>query len=324
MTLIARLGVSVIAMTLLSPSSASELQFQLGGLRSTADSKPTYSWALEYGRPFGKHLSGSFAWLNEGHVPGHRRDGQAAQLWWHAAGPSEGPIYRFGLGPYRYFDTTVGPSPESHINAHGWGMIASADASWPLAGKWIASLRANRVHVNRDVRSTAIVGGIGYRFESAGEESRGVFARSSAASPARWELDVMGGATVSNDFHSQVEFAKAIGLRVGIADHLSGSLAYLREGKFQRGWREGIAPQIWLEDDLTDRLAVAVGIGPYLARSSFRMPDGSNAPAKSILVSISAAYIITPEWRGRLIWNRVATTYDENADVFLFAIGYRF
>jgi hypothetical protein len=107
-------------------------------------------------------------------------------------------------------------------------------------------------------------------------------------------------------------------------DHLTGSLAYLNEGDVQRGRRAGLAPQIWLEDDLTYRLAVGVGVGPYFAMRKPRRSNRRSASTVSALISITAAYAITPEWIGRLIWNRVETRYDRDADVVMFALGYRF
>jgi hypothetical protein len=92
----------------------------------------------------------------------------------------------------------------------------------------------------------------------------------------------------------------------------------------RRGRRAGLAPQVWLEDDLTERLSVGVGLGPYFALRKPRDADGRSASAVSALISITAAYAITPEWTGRLIWNRVETRYDRDSDVVMLALGYRF
>ena len=319
-----RLCASAMAMGLMSPGVASELHSYLGGLHATARSESTYSLALEYRRPFGDHLSGSFTWLNEGHLPSHHRDGQAIQLWWHTARVDRGPIFQVGLGPYRYFDTTVSSNAEGYANVHGWGLGASAAATWQIGARWLASLRINRVHVHNSFGSTGVVAGMGYRFESTSDDAAGAWTTSRAAAPGRWEIDAMLGAAVVNSFHSNADLARAIGLRVRMTDHLAGSLTYLSEGDVQRGRRTGFSPQIWLADNLTNRLSVGVGIGPHLAIRKFRESDGRSASAVSALISIAAAYAITPEWIGRLFWNRVETRYDRDSDVVMFALGYRF
>jgi hypothetical protein len=321
---IVRFCVCAIAMALMSSGFASELHLYLGGLHAIPHSEPTYSWALEYRRPFSDHFSGSFTWLNEGHVPGHHRDGQAIQLWWHTALANRGPMLQVGLGPYRYFDTVAASNADQYANAHGWGLVASAGATWHIGSGWLTSLRINRVHAHNSIRSTAVVAGIGYRFESASDDTSGARATKPGADSGRWELDAMVGGTVVNSFDSDAELAKAIGLRVRATDHLTGSLAYLNEGDVQRGRRAGLAPQIWLEDDLTDRLTVGVGVGPYFAMRKLRRSNRRSASTVSALISITAAYAITPEWIGRLIWNRVETRYDRDADVVMFALGYRF
>jgi hypothetical protein len=321
---IVRFCACAIAMALISPGFASELHWYLGGLHATPHSEPTYSWALEYRRPISEHLSGSFTWLNEGHVPGHHRDGQAIQLWWHTAPVNRGPIFQVGLGPYRYFDTTVASNADGYADIHGWGLVASAGATWHIGSRWLASLRINRVHVHNSIRSTAVVAGMGYRFGSTSDDASAAWVTSRTADSRRWELDTMAGATIVNSFDSDAELAKAIGLRVRATDHLAGSLTYLNEGDVRRGRRAGVAPQFWLEDHLTDRFSVGVGVGPYFALRKPRDSDGTSASPVSALISITAAYAITPEWIGRLIWNRVETRYDRDTDVVMFALGYRF
>jgi hypothetical protein len=313
-----------IAMALMSPGFASELHMYLGGLHANR-SELTYSWALEYRHPLGDHLSGSFTWLNEGHVPGHHRDGQASQLWWHTAPASHGPMLEVGLGPYRYFDTIAASNADRYANAHGWGLVASAGATWHIGGGWLTSLRINRVYVHDSIGSTAVVAGMGYRFGSISDDtSRAGDTIPTAYRGRRRELDTMVGATVVNSFDSDASLAHAIALRLRATDHLTGSLTYLNEGDVQRGRRAGLAPQIWLEDDLTEQLSVGVGVGPYFATRTPPDSDGRSASAVSTLISITAAYAITPDWIGRLIWNRVETRYDRDTDVVMFAVGYRF
>jgi hypothetical protein len=319
--IIGRVCSSVIAMALISPAFASELHLYLGGSKAASPSELTYSWAVEYRHPFSDHLSGSFTWLNEGHTTAHHRDGQAVQAWWHTAPGSRGARLEVGLGPYRYFDTVTASNPDGYANVHGWGWIASAGATWRIGDRWLASLRMNRVQAHDSINSTAIVAGLGYQFGASGDAALTPAVMSSSLDSRRSELDVMAGATVVNSLDADAVLAAAIAWRVRATDHLTGSLTYLDEGNVQPGRRAGIAPQIWLEDNLTDRLSVGVGLGPYFAT---RKPPQSDGRSTSALISVTASYAITPDWNGRLIWNRVETRYDRDSDVVMFALGYRF
>jgi hypothetical protein len=138
----------------------------------------------------------------------------------------------------------------------------------------------------------------------------------------------MLGGTIVNSFDLDADLAAAIALRLRTTENIAFSLTYLNEGKLDEvrirpGRRAGLAPQIWLEDDLTARFSVGVGIGPYFITQKPHPSDGS-ASAVSILVSATAAYAITPAWIGRLTWNRVRTNYSRDTDVVMFGLGYCF
>jgi hypothetical protein len=316
----ARVYVSAIAIAASSPGFASELHFFLGAAKASSPSEMTYSWTLEYRSLLSEHLSGSFTWLNEGHEQNHHRDGQAVQLWWHTAPDSRKARFEVGLGPYRYFDTVTASNAAGYINSHGWGWVASAGATWPMRDGWLVSLRVNRVQVPGSISSTGILAGLGYNFGTASDTElvgRSPDSRSS-------ELDVMAGATIVNSLDADGELAGAVSWRVRATDHLTGSLTYLYEGNVHPGQRAGIAPQIWLEDDLTKRFSVGVGLGPYFATQKPPATADTSPSNVSALVSVTASYAITPDWVGRLTWNRVATRYDRDSDVVLFALGYRF
>jgi hypothetical protein len=322
--MINRVCVIAIATTMSSPGFASELHFFLGGAQASSPSELTYSWALEYRSRFSDHLSGSFTWLNEGHEQNHHRDGQAVQLWWHTAPDGRRARFELGLGPYRYFDTVTASNAEGYRNAHGWGLVASAGATWPMRDGWLASLRINRVQVSGSINSTAVVAGLGYNFDAANDTALKAAPVSRSMDFRRSELDVMAGATIVNSLDADGELAGAVSWRVRATDHLTGSLTYLYEGKVHPGQRAGIAPQIWLEDDLTRRFSVGVGLGPYFATQKPPATEDASPSNVSALVSVTASYAITPDWVGRLTWNRVATRYDRDSDVVLFALGYRF
>lgn len=323
---IPRFCAPAIALALMTPAAAGELAIHAGSLHGEPGTEPTYSFALEYRRPFGEHVSGSFTWLNEGHFAGHHRDGQAVQLWLHTAPVDQGAVFAVGVGPYHYLDTVVASNIDGYDNLHGWGLLASASATWYFDRQWFTSLRINRVQVPNTVSSTAIVAGLGYRFGATADAAPGMLATSRTADTGRWEVDALYGTMIVNSFASETDFAaaKGIGLRVRMTDHLTGSLTYLDEGDTSRERRDGFAPQVWLEDNLTDRLSVGVGFGPYFVHARQRHADGRRDPPVSGLISVTSAYAFTPDWTGRVVWNRVSTQDSSDSDVIMLGLGYRF
>lgn len=59
-------------------------------------SSTTYSWQLQYRQPFLRHLAASLDWLNEGHLPEHRGDGAATQVWLQSAAVARASELRTG------------------------------------------------------------------------------------------------------------------------------------------------------------------------------------------------------------------------------------
>jgi hypothetical protein len=326
--------ITFLAGSVLSVSSfASELQLHLGGLRAGSGTESSYSWALEYRRPISDSLSASFSWLNEGHpegdIRGHHRDGQAAQVWWHTAPSARGLQFEAGLGPYRYFDTVAASNPEGYGNAHGWGLLGSIGATWYLGDGMLTSLRLNRVQTRAGMNTTALVAGVGYRFGATGGGAPESRVASQPAAAGRMELDAMLGGSIVNSLSSEADLAKAISLRYAAGGPFGLSLTYLDEGELDAGGsrigrRAGLAPQLWLQEDLTSRFSVGVGLGPYFATTRLQRSDGQDAPRVAALISVTAAYAMTPSWTGRLVWNRVGTNYDRDTDVVMFGLGYRF
>src|SRR6185503_3683394 len=97
-----------------------------GVTRSHEGPHQTVGWALSYTHDLARHLSASFSYLNEGHVPGHHRDGFVPQLW---LGSGELLARRFslaaGIGPYHYFDTVPASSAAGYEDRRGWGVVYS-------------------------------------------------------------------------------------------------------------------------------------------------------------------------------------------------------
>ncbi|MDB5727315.1 MAG: hypothetical protein JWQ00_520 [Noviherbaspirillum sp.] len=324
---IARTLLPFCVMASSSVTCASELALY-SGISYTTGTEATYSWALEYRRAFAERWSGSFTWLNEGHIPDHHRDGHAAQLWWHANGqqaPSLRPSFRVGLGPYHYYDTRRASNSRAYADAHGWGLLASAEAIWHINENLFATVRANRVQTRGAGNSTALLAGIGYRFAPTSDRKDDGYPGAATASMRRLEVDVLAGKAIVNSFESETDTAAALALRYRATRNVTGSFSYIDEGAGRRGEaRQGVAAQVWLEDDLGKRISVGAGIGPYFLIDRARRADGTLPSKVAAVISVTGAYAITDALAARLIWNRVATKDDSDSDVVLVGVGYRF
>ncbi|MGA2550319.1 MAG: outer membrane beta-barrel protein [Burkholderiaceae bacterium] len=314
----------VFAGLLGSTARGGELEAFAGGLHSEdSNAESTYSWALEYRQPLFDSISASFTWLNEGHVTDHHRDGQAAQLWWRSKEEKSGLVFNLGLGPYRYYDTTR-PAPDIHFqDAHGWGTILSAEADWYFASPWYPSIRLNQIEGHRSYNTTSVVFGLGYQFDehpaNAGDAGMGTI-----EPPPIWEADVYGGSTVANSFRSQTSSTLGLGGRAQVNEYLSASVTYLNIGHSPLEWHSGTAPQLWFEKNLTPQVAVAVGLGA-LFRTDESVRSGRDAPSDpSAIIGIGASYALSKRYVVRVVWDRVGTDDNHDADILLVGLGYRF
>ena len=59
---------------------AQELTF-LGGELKAGTNGSSHAWQVDYRQYFTTYFAGSVAYINEGHVPGHHRDGNALEAW---------------------------------------------------------------------------------------------------------------------------------------------------------------------------------------------------------------------------------------------------
>jgi hypothetical protein len=77
----------------------------------------TYTFKLDYRQHLARNLAASVAYINEGHVPAHHRDGNAGQVW--AIVPF-GPRFNLsaGAGAYFFYDTQSQPNGDS-ADLHG-------------------------------------------------------------------------------------------------------------------------------------------------------------------------------------------------------------
>jgi hypothetical protein len=226
------------------PAQAAEISAMVGGMETPDSEQKSYTWQLEYRAEFARQLAWSLAWINEGHVIGHHRDGVAGQVWnnWRwANGRWAGAL---GLGVYQFFDTQAKGAPDSQIE-HGAAPIASASMTHYSGGSWFWRVTANAIAPDDGINVHTIALGVGYRL---GRERDTIRTTDSSApkdfsdltgvsggvgSEGRTtgrELTVMAGKTVVNATSGERALAGSVEYRQGFARNWDVTLSWLHEG----------------------------------------------------------------------------------------------
>src|SRR5437870_6492892 len=276
-------------------------------LAAPGSDERTYTWALDYRQHLTEHIDVSAAWINEGHLPNHHRDGATAQIWARTTVLNPSLSVSAGVGPYGYFDTTALSADAREIDAHGWGVIYSLAATWRVKDRWLLQLRANRIETQRSVDTTSVLFGVGYQLDDlpAAEGRPAIFSGIGERNDA--ELGVMLGTTFVNDFDSEASFAKSIEYRRGLGRFLDWTIAWLNEGNSRLVRRNGVVTQLWLVRPVWDeRATLEAGVGPYVIVDTYGGGDTAGGYERVAgLFSLGASYRLTARWRARVSWNRV-------------------
>lgn len=314
---------------MLSSSSAiaSEMTV-LGGVvwsQNAARDDSSYSWQLEYREELSDYFAASLSYLNEGHVPGHHRDGNALQLWLTSDVIDRRLSLSAGIGPYYYFDTT---SPAigggSYTNEHGFGGAFSLAAVWKTETPWFFMLRNNWVKTFGRMDSVSALAGIGYQLDAPKPP------KPSDDSPEpREETDneitLFVGRTIANSFKSERSSALSIEYRRSLVGYLDWTVSWLYEGDSRLIRRDGLASQLWLVKAFQDdRIALGFGAGAYFAIDQQVGQNQVEDRIISAICTITGSYRLDPHWSLRTSWNRIVTNYNRDTDVIVGGIGYRF
>jgi hypothetical protein len=308
-------------------TEAQELTFLGGATRSLQTHDSTYAWMLEYSQGFGEHHALSFAYINEGHLPYHHRDGNAAQLWARKNLFGRRLSLAVGLGGYYYYDTVGRPGGESYVNHHGWGGIGSLSATWYLKNRLTFQVRANWIGTFSSYNTLSAVVGIGYQLSPPDR----LGPRPRPPRQGEWtnrdEVVFHAGGTVVNSLHSELSNASGFEYRHGIGRYWDASVAWLNEGDSEVVRRNGLVAQIWsVRSFLSNHLALGVGGGTYFAVDTRRKPKPGESGQGSLdgIVSFRIAARWGQRWEVPLTWNRVVTGYNRDTDIFTLGLGYRF
>lgn len=300
---------------------AEEVAIFAGATDTDDHTSVSYSWQLEYRRQLHEHLDFSLAYLNEGHVPGHHRDGASAQIWAVSPALAGRVQLALGAGPYFYFDTQSADSAPGFRDYHGVGAIVTGSLTYYIDARWFVRLNLSELHTPGDEDTRTLLLGVGSSLESL---LRGIDAPGSGP-PAGSELGVFAGQTIDNSATSSRSRAFELEYRLGLTPNVELSAAWLNESDGSAGTHNGLVTQVWVVDPLfARRVTLGLGAGPYFALERREMSDGQSAARVEGMVSLSASWRFAHHLVARITWDRGFTNQSEDRDVLTAGISWRF
>jgi hypothetical protein len=271
----------------------------------------------------GEHAMFSFTYLNEGHLPNHHRDGYTPQLWVRTNIIDRRLSLAAGIGPYLYLDTASGRGQGDSYNTHGLGGIFSLAATWYTESRWLLQVRGNWIGATNSFNSLTVTGGIGYLLDAPPSTGPRTATPRQDEQRINNEITLFFGESTLNRFDSRHTAAEGVEYRRGLTQHIDWTIGFLNEGSSIPLERYGITSQVWLvRAFFDDHLALGFGLGPYVAYDEYRGRNGSTTV--NALIGLTASYRFSPRWALRLTWDRVATNYNQDTDVLLGGVSYRF
>ncbi len=314
---------------LAAPAARAQELTVSGGFTTNSDIRDnSYAWAIEYLQGTGENQAFSVAWVNEGHFPGHHRDGHAFQYWGRLNVFDRRLSLAVGLGPYRYFDTTAAGRGGSYADVHGWGAIESASATWYFKSRWLAQARVNWIQAAHSFDSWSATLGVGYQLSP--PQSQGPLPRPPHQPEwtTRNEVSLLAGQTIVNSFSSQSSIASSFEYRRGVGRYVDASVQWLNEGDSHVVRRNGLIAELWaVRSFLDDHLVLGAGGGAYVAIDKRKPPSSGELVDGGTLAGIATLRVAVRfdrRWEMPVTWNRIVTGYSRDTDVFLLGLGYRF
>lgn len=326
-----RLALLAFLSALCPPAFAQELYALVGGQYTQSLHEKTYSYSIEYLQNFNDYVYGTFTWLNEGHVTNHHRDGYSPQLWLRWPGASRRFNLSVGVGPYRYYDTTS-LAAIGATDAHGWGVLGSVAAQWYFRNPWVMELRYNYAHTTTSITTHTALIGFGYQFDSSSTPGPVWNTQRYGFYPPdqRFELAVMAGGTVVNNFNSPRGVAWGAELRYRVTPYIDAIGTYLDEGDARVVKRKGVAGQLGIKREFLNHHAdVGVAGGFYFARDrDYISPEtqvlGLIRTRTQVLglLTMTVTYRMESGFRLRAYWYRTLTTNGRDTDVVMLGAGW--
>ncbi|HTJ79759.1 MAG TPA: hypothetical protein VL357_12260 [Rariglobus sp.] len=305
---------------------AQELTYMAGSMSTANFAETSFAWQVDYRQDFYRNFAASVAYINEGHVTDHHRDGTAWELWGNLPFWNDRVAISLGAGLYYFYDTE--PLGAGTQNQHGAAPIISLSLTGYFTDRVFYRLMVNHIAPSNDFDSTTATAGVGIWFGPS-HRPRGWEPSKDPAKVDDYvtepQLTVFGGQSVVNTFLSQKAIAAAIEYRQGIIPHVDGTITGIYEGDPQIIRRNGVAMQLWAVNAFANnRFSVGVGIGPYVYVDRRNpQPGADNNPAAvAPLVSLTFGVRISEHWVGRFVFDRVTSNYNRDSDIFLAGLGY--
>ncbi len=334
--LLASLSIPTLALSADAPQSFPDEISYFGELVSSTNQWPRSSaWGISYRKIIASNFALSLAYLNDGHLPGHHRDGITAEAWLPVNLFSDHVTISVGGGPFYYYDTVQAQTLSGYADAHGWAWLASLDVIYQPwlngADRWWSHVffeaRFDHTAPAKSIETNSVGLGIGYRGFSDVHDTAHPDA---AAGFLPNEVGAYYWKTVVNSFSSQSARAEQIEYRRKIWKELRFSVGFLNEGNAQLIRRNGITAELWAEPSFDSGMfSIGAGFGGYSAIDKYRP-----APGRHVSYIASATVSARPlaklensalqNFDVRFMWHRIVTDYSRDTDVVLFGLGYRF
>jgi hypothetical protein len=306
---------------------AQELTFLGGLLPKSSLNRSSLTWQVDYRQDLARYFAASMAYINEGHVPGHHRDGTAFEAWGRLPFSQDSLAISLGAGAYYFYDTQSLPGGDT-ANIHGTAPIYSFSATGYLSDRWFYRLMLNRISPANQSKVNTVTIGAGFWFGQDKKPTPGKLgdAPNEEAYVTENELTVFGGQSVVNTFLSQKARAYAGEYRRGIFPHVDWTASAIYEGDPEIIRRSGVATQLWFVNTFfNDRFTVGGGIGPYIFIDHKHPASAGkkNPAAVAPLASLTCSVRLSEHWIVRAVFDRVTSSYNRDADIFLLGLGYR-
>jgi hypothetical protein len=301
--------------------SAQEVVVRFGDTRETGTKgSQTYSYGFSYFQGFGENLAWSVGYLNEGHVPNHKRDGLDFQGWARVNLFNRRLSLGIGAGPYVYWDTVLGSSRPVYSDQHGVGAIFSVAANWYFVDRFFIQGKVNYVATPHDIDTFSATIGLGYQLDKPTRPGPLTGPSPAPVQDLKNEVTFFAGRTVTNAGKDDATGAESLQYRRNLAPHFDWTIGWLNE--HHPVSRTGPITQIWAgRTFLNDRFGLEIGLGPYLG---YDYHGSYNTTKVDWVASLSGSIRFTEHWLLRGTWDRVTTNNDRDTDIFLVGLGYRF
>jgi hypothetical protein len=306
---------------------AQELTILGGVLPKTSFARSSLTWQVDYRQDLYRNFAGSIAYINEGHVPGHHRDGTAWEAWGRLPFFQDRLSISLGLGAYYFYDTQPLPGGDT-ANIHGTAPIYSFSATGYLSDRWFYRLMLNRISPAHEIQVNTMTVGAGFWFGQDQKPTPGKLGDTpnEQAYVTENELTVFGGQSIVNTFLSPRARAYAGEYRRGVFPHVDWTASAIYEGDPEIIRRSGVATQLWAVNTFfNDRITIGAGLGPYiyLDHKHPASVGQKNPAAVAPLASLTFSVKLSEHWIMRMVFDRVTSSYNRDADIFLLGLGYR-